>query len=214
MITTKILKISDINDIEKCILSHKTMYGVSIQHDYHIKKYKELITNGVYQNKYKGLAVGAYENDSCVGVCTQLFWQNMPIWNPSNLFILNQDDSFLYLSIKKIEILGALLDKMINIAEKVNYFEFYYIVRDSVKQTRLNKGLQKIFPITYPSISNRYLFFDTQILKSINDIKYATTDTMLGEVGKAALIPPNNKTLIVRKAILKPELWNIINSSI
>jgi hypothetical protein len=62
MIITRNLTIIDMIDVKDFIAEHTLMYGVAFDHDIVLSRYRNCIMNHD--------AVGAYENDVLIGICT------------------------------------------------------------------------------------------------------------------------------------------------
>ena len=154
MITTKNLSINDINDIKDMIAEHSTMYGVEFDRDIIIERYRNTIMNHA--------AVGAYENDVLLGICTQYYWETMPVWTFSNMFMKSSENS--YMSKKMIQTLGHMTEHCIMNAERKNIYEFYYLFRDTDKFIRKNQT-RDIISQSNTYVSSRYDFINMHMIK-------------------------------------------------
>lgn len=200
MLTARNLTLADLGNINNCIQRHTTMYSVPMEHGLILDRFRN------YINDHK--AVGVFEGDECVGVSTQYFWSKMPIWSASNMFLLTNTDS-LFLTKNTIIIMGMLLEQMIANGENDDRYEFYYVTRDSTKLSKKIKSYNTIMETNTP-VAKRYDYIDIHVLTNANDIKWDYVREIVGEHGLKALSPPYNKTLIIRKGILKSEYRKIV----
>lgn len=183
----------DLNNILSCIKTHSTCYSIPINYEDLLNNFKHTIE--------KGMAYGVFDNDECIGCCTQNFYSQIPAWKLSNLYLKNNKDN-LYLDKNKIQIIGFLMEKAIETAEKKDIYEFYYVIRDTNKFNRKSQGFDTILNSS-PGVALRYNFENIHILKSLDDIKWDYLHKILGTIGKKAL--ENKKTLVVRRATIKSE---------
>jgi hypothetical protein len=198
MIKTKNLTISDMIDVKDLIAEHTTMYGVAFDHDVVVSRYRNCILNHH--------AVGAYENDTLIGICTQYYWETMPVWTFSNLFMRANENA--YLSKKMIQTLGDITEHCIKNAEQDHIYEFYYLFRDTDKFSRKNQT-RDIISQSNTAVSSRYDFINMHMIKKREHVKWAYLESFLGDVGFQAIASPHNKTLILRRATIKPEFRTI-----
>jgi hypothetical protein len=190
---SKELTITDIDDIKSCIYHHTTIYGVPIDHDKLLKR----ITNIMSMGK----AYGCYDNDECVGIATQFFWKTMPVWNFSNVYVKNSK-STLKLTDYYTEVVLSLMHEGIKYAETKECFEFYYMVRDTLKTSR-KKTVKKVIEKVNPELFlQRYEFENIHFLTCVEDIKWDYLRTIIGDIGIKALSGQNNKTLVIRRVRL------------
>lgn len=193
---TRNLDLDDLSQVKACIEEHTTMYSVPINHTDVLSRIESYI-----KNQY---AVGCFDNNKCIGVSTQFFWSSMPIWSASNLFISPGIPDSNYLSDLKIKIMGSLMQQMISNGEKDDRYEFYYITRDSKSFSKKIKSYNTIQK-SNNEVAERYDYIDLHIIQTPDDIKWPYIRELLGNIGMVAIQPPYNKTLIVRKAILKSQ---------
>lgn len=194
MIITRNLSVIDMIDVKDLIAEHTLMYGVAFDHEKIMGRYRNCIMN---HN-----AVGAYENDVLIGICTQYYWETMPVWTYSNMFLKSSDNA--YMSKKMIQTLGDMTEHCIINAEQKEFYEFYYLFRDTDKFIRKNQT-RDIISQSNTYVSSRYDFLNMHMIKKREDVKWAYLESFLGEVGYQAIAPPYNKTLILRRATIKPE---------
>jgi hypothetical protein len=194
MIFSRNLTPNDMGIIEQCILNHDSMYGIPIDHNEYIDRYKKSIE--------RHNAVGAFDGDHCLGICTQNYWSGMPVWTMTNLFLSTSDNPFL--SRGMIRVLGSLTEQCIRTAESLGRFEFYYLLRDTEDFKRKTQT-RNIISESNEYVSSRYDFINVHLIKGTDDIKWKYIATLLGDIGLKAIQPPHNKTLLVRRAIIKPE---------
>jgi len=194
MLFSRNLTIDDLNIVNQSIKNHDSMYGIPINHDVIIDRYSKLIMN---HN-----AVGAFENNECLGICTQNFWEVMPVWTLSNLFLASGNNSFM--SKKMIQVLGSLTEQCIKYAESLERYEFYYLLRDT-KDFNRKTQTRNIISESNEYISNRYDFVNIHLINSSDDVKWKYISNLLGDIGLKAISPPYNKTLLVRRATIKSE---------
>lgn len=188
------LTLSDIDLIKQCIYKHDSMYGIAINHDEYVNRYLNSIKNSY--------AVGAFLNDECLGIVSQQFWETMPIWTMTNLFLMTSDNSFY--SKKMIKVTGALMEQCIRNAESHERYEFYYLLRDTEKLSRKSQT-RDIISKSNSYISNRYDFINIHMIKSLEDVKWKYISNLLGDIGIRAISFPNNKTLAIRRVTIKSE---------
>lgn len=196
MLSVRNLTIDDMHHVRQCVTAFDTMYSVPIDHDEIIHRVEWYI-NEQY-------AVGCFDGTECVGICTQFFWPRMPIWSASNLFIRHNSSSFL--SNNKLEIMGTLMSGMIANGEKDGRYEFYYVTRDSTKASKKQKSYRHIEK-TVTDVAQRYDYIDLHILKAGVPLRWDYVKDIIGKIGVIAINPPFNKTLIVRKAVLKSQYY-------
>lgn len=187
------LSLDDVDHALSCILDHHTCYGIKIDHNVLIDRIAELIKNNI--------VVGVFQDDVCLGISSQTFWASMPIWHMSNLY-LKRNSPGLYMGDKELRIIGLLLEKSIKNAEAKEYFEFYYVIRDSLSFNRKNQGYDTISK-SNPDVATRYRFDNIHILKSEDDVKWSYLENLVGALGRQAL--KNKKTLIIRRAVIHQE---------
>lgn len=193
-ISVRNLTMADLHVIEKCVYKHDTMYGVPIHHDVYIQRY---ISN--IENSY---AVGAFIDGKCMGICCQVFWVNMPVWTLTNLFLMTSGNMFY--GKKMITMTGAIMEQCIRNAESDERYEFYYVIRDTEQLSRKDQT-KDIISKSNSYISERYDFINVQTLKSPDDVKWPYISNLIGDIGMSAISYPHNKTLAVRRVIIKPE---------
>jgi len=187
------LSLSDLDYARTCILDHPTCYGIKIDHRVLIERISELIKNNT--------VVGVFQDDMCLGISSQTFWATIPIWHMSNLY-LKRNSQGLYMGDKEFNVIGLLLEASIKNAESKGYFEFYYVIRDSLSFSRKNQGYDAISK-SNPNVAIRYRFENIHILKSEDDIKWQYLENLVGALGRQAL--KNKKTLIIRRAVIHQE---------
>jgi hypothetical protein len=187
------LTINDIEDIKSCIFHHNTIYGVPIDHASLLQKLQNMLTVGrVY---------GCYDNNICVGISTQHFWKIIPIWIFSNVYVKNSK-STLKLTDYYAEVCLSMMAAGIKYAETKEYFEFYYVVRDSISTSR-KKNVKKVIETVNPSLFlERYEIENIHFLSNLADIKWDYIREIIGDVGIKTLSSQNNKTLVIRRGRL------------
>jgi hypothetical protein len=90
----------------------------------------------------------------------------------------------------------------IKYAETKEYFEFYYVVRDSISTSR-KKNVKKIIETVNPSLFlERYEIENIHFLSNLADIKWDYIREIIGDVGIKTLSSQNNKTLVIRRGRL------------
>ena len=191
------LSILDIEDIKDCIYHHSTIYGHPIDHNALLQRMHDMLEHGkVY---------GCYDDGKCVGVATQFFWKLIPMWVFSNVYVKN-DLSNLRLTTYYIEVISTIMSEAITYAETKDYFEFYYVLRDSLKTSR-KKTTRKVFEITIPGVLEKYEFENIHFLTSLQDIKWDYINKLIGDVGLRVLEANakkvnSNKVLVIRRGRL------------
>ena len=193
-LTTRLLTSSDLHLISDCVNQHNFIYGVPID--------KTVILNrfiSTFDDDHKNV-VGCFEGDSCVGVCTQHLWKQIPGWVLSNLFVKTPDNNIL--TRKYFRVWGALMEFTTKLAESKSYFDMYYVVRDNNDLYRKSWGKKELENSNDSSFTERYEVRTMHVLRSPEDVKWAYLMRMVGDLGIQALSPPHNKILHVRRATL------------
>ena len=117
-------------DVKDLIAEHTLMYGVEFDHDVVLSRYRNCIMNHD--------AVGAYENDALIGICTQYYWETMPVWTFSNMFLKSSDNA--YMSKKMIQTLGGMTEHCIMNAEKKEVNEWINSLVDAEYHPSVSKN--------------------------------------------------------------------------
>jgi hypothetical protein len=134
-------------------------------------------------------------------MATQNFWKMIPVWVFSNVYVKNSK-STLKLTDYYAEVVLSLMQEGIKYAETKEYFEFYYVVRDSLKTSR-KKTVKKVIENVNPSLFlQRYEFENIHFLSKLSDIKWEYLRGILGDAGVKALSNQNNKILVIRRCRL------------
>jgi hypothetical protein len=192
---SKNLSISDMDVIEYCIRQHSTMYGIPIDHNMLIKRFKNTLDHGY--------VIGSFDtNHNCVGVCTQSFWKKMPVWTFSNAFMLNSPGNRRYDN-KCIDTAGSFLEQIATNGEKHGCVEGYASIRDNIKQTRIKQSIKRYYGYNSP-VLNRYDLMIVQHIQKKEDIIWDYVLPLIGDIGLTALGPPYNKTLSIYRLSIKP----------
>jgi len=199
MILSRNLSQNDLPSIDNFIDKHSKMYGVPFSK----VALKQKLRN--FLNSDNNI-VGAFEDDRMIGICTQVFWENYPFWSFSNMFV-ETPPSMLFTN-KVAEILGSLLDRTIKNAEALERFEFYYLYRDTENYYR-KKQTFDIISTSNPEVASRYDYQTLHKISKPEDVKWKYIEWFLGDIGMMAISPPYNKTLFLRRAIIKQEFRKV-----
>jgi hypothetical protein len=199
MIISKNLTHSSIPEIDRFIDQHSKMYGVPFSRNDLIEKIKKMLDSN-------NSIVGAFEGDKLIGICTQVYWDNYPFWSFSNMFV-ESPPSMLF-NTKVAEVLGSLLDQTIKNAEALERFEFYYLYRDTRSYYR-KKQTFDVISNSNPEVASRYDYQTLHEISKPEDVKWKYMEWFLGDIGMKAISPPYNKTLYLRRAIIKQKFRKV-----
>jgi len=195
-VRVRLLQQKDVGLIENCVYSHNTVYGVPIVYDAVLERF-DFYLRGNNKNVY-----GVFVDSDCVGVCTQNLWEMIPFWTMSNLYLKNNflnkflNDNFMF-------IMGKLVEEAIIRAEEKQYYDFFYVIRDTATLSRKLKG-RTVWEEKNQFISDRYDIINVHTLQSSDDMRWGYIADMIGETGIKAL--QNKKILTIRRASLRSSL--------
>jgi hypothetical protein len=199
MIDSRNLNYSDINSINNCIDQHSKMYGVPFSQQEMKERMKHILDSDNH-------VIGAFEENKLIGICTQLFWKNFPFWSFSNMFVESPPN--LMFNTKVTKVLGALLNQSIINAERLERFEFFYLYRDNPAFQRKKQTFDIILN-SNPEVAQRYDYQTLHKISKPEDVKWKYVEWFLGDIGLKAISAPHNKTLYLRRAVIKQEFRKI-----
>jgi hypothetical protein len=160
------------------------------------------ICQKIFKLTISDYVAGVYENNECIGICTQQYWTRLPVWTISNLYLKKRTDN-VYMGKNQLSIIGLMMDHTTSIAESRGYFEFYYVIRDNINGiARKKQGFDHI-SISNPMVATKYRFENMHLINNKSDLKWPYVHDLIGSIGLSAL--EKSKSLIIRRATLLPE---------
>jgi hypothetical protein len=180
---------SHLEDINKIIEPHTTMYGVNIVYSGLKEIHKNTIRH-ILNNPFSLSKVVATVTDKIDCFAVYVPWQGLPFYTASFMyysFARNDIGNFFHHGIK-------LMEKMTEIGEENNRFEYYYMIRD-----RQYDRVEKTWSLN-ESMHKRYEVINMEYLKPGQISKYSTFNSLF-----SGIIGQQKKPVMIRKAQLRKE---------
>ncbi len=165
---TKLCQESDLPQIIEIIKQNTHMYGVDLEsgglHQMHIEAIEKYFQS--LSDNYK--LVGVFDNNQLISFAMMRFWEAIPAWDA--LLLYSSADQFQLANHETYSIM--VMQKMIEIAESRNIFNFYMITRFSKLWKRWNLIFLERF--------TEYTVSEVEILEPFQETKWAGFKKLLG----------------------------------
>jgi hypothetical protein len=182
---------SDVDELITIINQFDSIYGINLDTSGIRQAHITNVIECTEESSIDNVVAIFDDNKKMLGYCVQKFSKTKPIWFIVNCYILPISEHVNQYNASKIG--GKLIEYMIDLAEKRNAFEFFYIVRD-VKNKRLEMTLDAT-----DTIKEKYVFENIDHIPPFGESKFKFVKNGMGSL-TAGRSP---KPLIVRRGYLK-----------
>jgi hypothetical protein len=178
----------DFNVVSDIIKSQPTMFGTKIEN------YWAGYISSVTQPRDLGLTVIGEIDNEIKGVMRINFWGKMPFWHIGSNFTLRQT-GLDYIKHRALSL--AMYTYCMQYAESEKRYDGYIIITDLGENFKKRKLLHDKL---MPTIQEKYIVNDVEIIKPFEKSKYEAFNVLLGRLsGK------NERAIVIRHNSLKSE---------
>jgi hypothetical protein len=178
----------DFDKVSNIIKSQSTMFGTNIENDWN--NYISSVT----QPLDLGLTVVGKIDNEIEGVMRINFWNKMPFWSVGSNFTINRS-GLDYIRHRALSL--AMYTYCMQYAELEKRYDGYIMITDLGENFKKRKLLHDKL---MPTIQEKYLVNDVEIIKPFEKSKYEAFNLLLGRLsGK------NEKSIVIRHNSLKSE---------
>lgn len=178
----------DFDKVSNIIKSQSTMFGTNIENDWN--NYISSVT----QPLDLGLTVVGKIDNEIEGVMRINFWNKMPFWSVGSNFTIKRS-GLDYIRHRALSL--AMYTYCMQYAELEKRYDGYIMITDLGENFKKRKLLHDKL---MPTIQEKYLVNDVEIIKPFEKSKYEAFNLLLGRLsGK------NEKSIVIRHNSLKSE---------